>query len=123
MRQIGGFSGLNRTENFKEGQLRDSAGLTSEQYPTLTQSKPFVPYGEQSGIVDMYEHNGKLLIPDICGKYRRRLSCKSLFTFLGKPVNHCRVLGRKRAVGNAVFLAEILGNGFIEILSAKLIVA
>ncbi|MBR3865301.1 MAG: hypothetical protein IKM67_01155, partial [Clostridia bacterium] len=61
MRQIGGFLGLNRTENFKEGQLRDSVGLTSEQYPTLTQSKPFVPYGEQSGIVDMYEHNGKLL--------------------------------------------------------------
>ena len=61
MRQIGGFLGLNRTENFKEGQLRDSVGLTSEQYPTLTQSKPFVPYSEQSGIVDMYEHNGKLL--------------------------------------------------------------
>ena len=61
-RKIGGFSGLNRTENYKEGQLCDSCGLSTENYPTLSQSKPFVKDNTYSGIVDMYEHNGKLLL-------------------------------------------------------------
>lgn len=62
LKKFGGFSGLNRTENFKEGQLRDSLGLTTENYPTLTQSKPFATYSDESGITDMYEHNGRLLL-------------------------------------------------------------
>lgn len=54
------FRGLNKTENYKDGNLRDSIGLSTAEYPTLTQSKPFVAQG-QSNIIDMHEHNGKLL--------------------------------------------------------------
>lgn len=61
------FRGLNKTENYKDGNLRDSIGLSTAEYPTLTQSKPFVAEG-QSDITDMYEHNGKILTVGADGK-------------------------------------------------------
>lgn len=55
------FGGINRTENIKDGEIRDGAGVNSALYPVLSQSLPFAEdtsYGE--GIVDMFEHNGIL---------------------------------------------------------------
>ena len=61
------FRGLNKTENYKDGNLRNSIGLSTAEYPTLTQSKPFVDQG-QSNIIDMHEHNGKILTVGADGK-------------------------------------------------------
>ncbi len=54
------FAGINKTENYKDGNLRDSIGLSTAEYPTLTQSRPFALEG-RIDIVDMHEHNGMLL--------------------------------------------------------------
>ena len=55
------FGGINRTENIKDGEIRDGAGVSSALYPVLNQSKPFAEdtsYGE--GVTDMFEHSGIL---------------------------------------------------------------
>jgi hypothetical protein len=55
------FGGINRTENIKDGEIRDGAGVTSALYPVLSQSLPFAEdtsYGE--GVADMFEHSGIL---------------------------------------------------------------
>ena len=60
-RETVSFGGINRTENIKDGEIRDGAGVSSALSPVLSQSLPFAEdtsYGE--GVADMFEHNGIL---------------------------------------------------------------
>ena len=53
--------GINRTESAQSGMLRDSAGVHSDMFPALSQSRPFASVaGLDSGVTDIFEHSGIL---------------------------------------------------------------
>ena len=68
VRTIKGFGGLNKTENYKEGQLKNDLGLSSKNYPALVPASPLKKLEGYSDITDMYEHNGKILTVGADGK-------------------------------------------------------
>lgn len=76
LRSIKSFGGINKTENFKEGEFKNALGLSSKGYPALTTSAPLRRIFQGENILDFYEHNGKLLIIDTDGN----------LTFDGKAV-------------------------------------
>lgn len=61
-RQAISFKGINRSEQYEDGQLRDSFGLSSGLFPTLTQSKPFKEIEGYEDVSDIFEWNDKLLV-------------------------------------------------------------
>ncbi len=58
------FLGLNLSENTRPGQLRDSLGLSSRQYPNLTQRQGRKPITDYSQPEDLFSWDGKLVVVD-----------------------------------------------------------
>lgn len=56
------FRGINFSENFREGDMRDSYGISTEEYPTLTQRRGRENLPQYDGATDIYEWDGKLLV-------------------------------------------------------------
>lgn len=63
-RQITAFYGLNRSENFKDGELADSLGLSSASFPCLTQRAGREEMGGYSAPSDLFAWDGKLVVID-----------------------------------------------------------
>lgn len=62
-REAVSFGGINRTEQHRDGQMTNSLGVSSGLFPTLSQSKPFVPTaGYEKDITDVFEYDGKLAV-------------------------------------------------------------
>ena len=60
-RQIVEFRGLNLTENTREGEFRDTLGLSSEGYPLITQMVPRTEIEGYAAPHDLYEWDGHLV--------------------------------------------------------------
>lgn len=61
-RQIISFQGLNRSESTQDGELRDAEGLSTADFPCLTQRKGRTKLTGYSDAKDLFEWDGKLLV-------------------------------------------------------------
>jgi len=58
------FLGLNFTDNFTEGEFVDTQGLSSKNYPTITQREGRDKISNYENVTDLFEWNGKLVVID-----------------------------------------------------------
>lgn len=65
--EIVAFGGLDRTENTREGELRDSAGIVSEHYPIMTQRLPREAVEGYTDPTDIYNWDGRLIVVTAAG--------------------------------------------------------
>ena len=65
----------------------------------------------------------KLLAADVCYHHCHWLGGEGYFAFLCQPIYYRLVIGGEGVHVNAVFLAEVVGNGFVKVLTAQMIVA
>lgn len=63
-RQITQFLGLNLSENTREGEMTDTLGLTTENYPTLSQRGSWAQLDGYTAPTDVFEWDGKLVVVD-----------------------------------------------------------
>jgi len=61
-REVVAFGGLNRTENYKEGELTDAAGIVTAHYPVITQREAREAVTGYTDPADMYSWDGHLII-------------------------------------------------------------
>ena len=55
-RQIISFGGINRTDNYQEGELLECKNLSSERFPALYSSKKDVSLWKEEGLSDIIWH-------------------------------------------------------------------
>jgi len=55
-RQIISFGGINRTDNYQEGELAECKNLSSERFPALYPSKKDVSLWREDGLTDVFWH-------------------------------------------------------------------
>lgn len=61
-RRITSFLGINYTESYRDGEFADTIGLTSENYPVISQRRGRSSVDAYEGADDIFEWDGKLIV-------------------------------------------------------------